>query len=122
VILVTLAAWVAGVLVTAALGLNTPFIVSISAVVLCLLPALATLVLAEKARSWPPHVQIAVLLGGTGIRMIAVAVAAVVLARSVAALDVETGFMRWVVGFYFVTLAAEAYVVARSYSVPRAKS
>ena len=122
IILVTLAAWLAAVLVTPALELAAPYVVSVSALVVCLLPALATLLLAEKARLWPPHIQVAVLLGGTGIRIFVVASVAIVLTRSVAVLQADTGFIGWVIGFYLVTLAAEAYVVARSYSVPPAKA
>ena len=122
VLLVTLAAWLAAVLVTPALGLATPYVVSVSAMVLCLASALGTLILSEKAKRWPPHIQVAVLLGSTGLRLFGVVVAAVVLTRSVPTLAAETGFVTWVIGFYLVTLAAEAYVLAKSYSVPQVKS
>jgi hypothetical protein len=122
VIVITLAGWLAAVSVAPLLGWQTPYLVSVSAMVLCLVPAIVTLVLAERARRWPQHVQVAVLLGGTGIRMLVVAVAAIVLSRAVAALALETGFIGWVIGFYLVTLAVEAYIVARCYSAPAGSS
>ena len=122
VIVIALAAWVAAVAIAPALGWDAPYVVSVSAMTLCLVPVIATLVLAERARRWPPHLQATVLLGGTGIRMLFVAVGAIVLSRAVAALALETGFIGWVIGFYLMTLAVEAYILARCYSAPAGSS
>jgi hypothetical protein len=122
IVFVTFAAWAAAALVAPVLGVGVPAVVSLSAVVLSLVPAIGTLVLSERARQWPPHIQITVLLGCTGIRMMAVVVAAIVLSRTVPVLEAEPRFLGWVILFYLVTLAGEAYVVARLYAKPTAQA
>lgn len=79
-----------------------------TAFLLCVIPATATLFWCFKAQeSSPQHLLLAV-LGGTGIRMFFVLIAAFSLRQSVAYFkNYGTLYWIWILAFYFITLALE---------------
>jgi hypothetical protein len=81
------------------------------ALAICLVPAAGTLAWSLWGRRQPPTQQMIVILGGTGIRMAAVFVAAVVLSQRVDYFRREPGFWTWVLVFYLVTLGLEVTVL-----------
>ena len=83
--------------------------VSAVAAVLCLVPAAATFVWAAWAYRQPIEKQLAMVLGGTGVRLFVVLGGAYALNSSVPYLrEHETpGFLAWVLVFYLFTLMLE---------------
>jgi hypothetical protein len=78
-----------------------------TAVLLCLVPAVATLVWAGYANKQGPREQLTVVLGSTGLRLFGVALAAMALRRLVPFYREEDGFWTWLIVSYLVVLALE---------------
>ncbi|HEV3257562.1 MAG TPA: hypothetical protein VG013_11820 [Gemmataceae bacterium] len=78
-----------------------------TALLLCLLPAVVTLVWAGWALEKAPEQQLALVLGGTGLRLFVVLAAAWVLVQSVPYYREHGGFWNWLVVCYLFTLAME---------------
>jgi predicted neutral ceramidase superfamily lipid hydrolase len=108
----TLAVWaVLAVAAWFALGRMAVF-QSLVAALICLLPTTATLIWGHLANRRSPEQQLALVLGGTGVRMLAV------LALGVAAYYVipdfrAMAFWIWVLVFYLITLTVEMSMLVR---------
>ena len=88
------------------------FVGSLVALSLCALPMLATMLWAEWAFGQSPESQLAATLGGSGIRMAFVALAGIVLSRSVPMFE-HPAFLMAVVGYYLATLTLEVVLLVR---------
>ncbi|HEV3120165.1 MAG TPA: hypothetical protein VGY58_24100 [Gemmataceae bacterium] len=82
---------------------------------LCLIPALVTLVWSRWALRSTPEQQLLAVMGGTGLRMIFAAGAGIAMFL-LSDYFHEPGFLIWVVVFYLVTLALEVSLVLGEYS------
>jgi hypothetical protein len=82
---------------------------------LCLAPAVATLLWSRWALQSSAEQQLLAILGGTGLRMVFAAGAGIAL-FSLSDYFHEPGFLIWVVAFYLVTLALEVSLVLGEYS------
>jgi hypothetical protein len=78
-----------------------------TAVLLCLLPAVATLLWAGSALKGDPQQQLLMVLGGTGLRLFGVLLAALALHAYVPFYREQDGFWAWLVVSYLVVLALE---------------
>jgi len=78
-----------------------------TALLLCLVPGIATLLWASWAEQQDVGQQLTVLLGGTGIRLFGVAVVALYLYMHVPFYRHQDGFLIWLVVCYLFTLALE---------------
>jgi len=88
----------------------------------CLVPATATLLWSEWAMTWSPQQQVTAVLGGSGLRLLVVGVAAFALFQQVPFLHAEEShFWNWVLAFYLVTLALEVVVLLWAQSGRRHK-
>jgi len=81
-----------------------------TALLLCLIPAAATLVWADRSMGRPEH-QMVVLLGGTGVRLFVVLTAALALQSWVAYFQEQPAFWMWLLLFYVATLALELTLI-----------
>jgi len=99
---------------------------SAAALGLCLVPAVLTLLWAGWAYSQPADKQLTMVLGGTGVRLLAVAGGAFALVQFVPYFRNQTqpgpGFLTWLLVFYPVTLAMETVLVVVSPRAERAPS
>lgn len=80
------------------------------AMVLCLVPTSLTLLWAGWANRQSPEHQLAMVLGGTGLRMLAVLGGALAIYLLVPYFQQPT-FWVWVIVFYLVTLALEIVLI-----------
>jgi hypothetical protein len=87
-------------------GGDTALTWSGTALLLCLIPAAATLAWAHWSLGGSPEQQLTLILGGTGLRLFFVLGAALVLTRLVPHYQ-GLGFWIWLVVFYFFTLALD---------------
>lgn len=105
-------AWLGLTLSAAALDDDHHWLPSTVAVVLCLVPAIGTTVLATVTEHRSPVEAIGAVLAAPLIRLIVVMVGGFVLWRAVPAFRGEpVRFWGWVLGFYLVTLVAETAVL-----------
>ena len=88
---------------------------SATAFLLCLLPAVATMLWAHWALNQSPEHQLATILGGTGVRMFFVLGVGLLLTSQVAYFQ-RQGFWMWLLVFYLVILTLEMILVAGSRS------
>jgi hypothetical protein len=89
------------------------------AALLCLIPAVATLVWSKRALHGAPEQQLLAVMGGTGLRMMFAAGIGMAL-YLLSEYFHERSFLIWVVVFYLVTLALEVSLLLRSYSAVKA--
>jgi len=82
-----------------------------TAMLLCLLPGLATLAWAASAFRGAPDQQLTMVLGATGARMFGVLLIALLLYQNVPLFRIEGGFLVWLMVFYLFTLALEMYLL-----------
>jgi hypothetical protein len=90
------------------------------AVLLCLIPALLTLVWVGRTLRHDPQQAGLLALGASGVRMFAVLVAAVLLYTQVPLFH-EAGFLFWVLAAYLYTLAVEIVLLVRGTPAVREK-
>lgn len=83
------------------------------ALALCFLPMTGSMIWLALAHGGSPDKQLVAAMGGSGLRLVFVLVAGVLLHRNVALLS-EDRFLLWVVFFYLTTLALEIVIVVRS--------
>jgi hypothetical protein len=120
-----LAAWVAGAWLLLAVPAywfwgDEAVVQAAVAAGLCLLPALATLAWATWTAGRSPEHQLAMALGGTGVRLGVVLCGGLAIYFLVPGFR-QVGFWIWVVVFYVVTLALEiGLIVARLSAAVRA--
>lgn len=108
--------WIVTAIPAYYLGDETALMFAGVAVVLCLTPAVLTLVWAGRAIKGSAEQQLAAALGGMAVRMVVVVVGGMAFFHGV------PGFMRgrfwfWVIGFYLVILAVEINLVVARRSV-----
>ena len=105
-VVATLALWVATVYPAYRLGGPDLAVQGTVAMLLCLIPAAATLAWGLRAQTRPPEAQLAAMLGGTGVRMAVVLGAGYLLYTWVPELH-ALEFWAWLVVYYLATLALE---------------
>ena len=82
-----------------------------AALLLCLVPAVLTLIWAGWARERSPDQQMIAMLGGTGVRMFLVLAGALVLTQFIPYFQEQNGFWAWLLVFYLFTLAFEVVLL-----------
>jgi hypothetical protein len=82
-------------------------LVSATAMLICLVPAGLTMTWVNWSLDRFPEQQVAIVLGGTGVRMICVLVAGLALASGLPFLQGRQDFWVWVLVAYLFTLALE---------------
>jgi hypothetical protein len=80
------------------------------ALALCLVPTAATLLWAGWALDQSPEQQLGLVLGGTGVRMVFVLGAGLLLNSFVPYFQ-RQGFWLWILGFYLLTLFLEMVLI-----------
>jgi hypothetical protein len=108
----SLLAWAALTYPARLWGGETALVYSTVAVALCLVPTAATMLWAGWAFRQSPEQQLAMLLGGTGVRMGVVLGAGLVL-TSFVPLFGQPSFWLWLLAFYLITLTLEVVLVVR---------
>lgn len=89
------------------LGGELTYVYSGTAMLLCLVPAVLTMLWANSSAHLDPGHHSLIILGGTSVRMFGVLIVAFLLHRNVALYREEGGFLLWLVVFYMFTLAVE---------------
>jgi hypothetical protein len=102
------------------LGGTTAVVYAVVACLLCLVPAVGTMVFAELAFRGKPQQQHLAFLGGAALRMMFVAVAAILLYSRVPFFQQQDGFILWVCVFYLAVLALETGLLASALAARRA--
>jgi len=87
-------------------GGDHALVYSATAVALCLVPAILTMVWIELA-AFGPEQKMTAALGGTGLRMAFVLGGALLLQHSVPYFREQDGFLLWILVIYLVTLTLE---------------
>jgi hypothetical protein len=108
----TLAVWAVAYVPARFLGDQKVVAYSLVAMVICLIPAVLTLVWAYKVLSRSPAQAMLVATGGTGIRMMFVLGAGLVLNQAVPYFE-HISFWFWIAGFYALTLGLETYLLRK---------
>jgi hypothetical protein len=93
------------------LGGEWTYVYSGTAMLLCLVPAVLTLLWATRVAARDPQQVPLAVLGGTGVRMFGVLLVALLLVQKVPLYREEGGFLLWLVVFYLFTLAAEMHLL-----------
>jgi hypothetical protein len=105
-ILGSLAVWLVALYPAQVLGGRTALVYCTVALGLCLVPTVVSLALVSRAARWPPEYRLAIILGGTGVRMALVLGVGLVLNRCVDGFD-RPSFWVWLLVFYLTTLTLE---------------
>lgn len=92
------------------------YLYSGTAALLCLVPAIVTLLWIRWSTKTDPQQMPIVVLGATGIRLFGVLLAAFLLLQSVPVFRQEPGFLYWLIVFYLFTLALEMYLLVSGHS------
>ncbi len=108
----SLGLWLALAYPTRLLWGDLALLQSAAAALICLVPAVLTFLWSQRSLSGPPEQQMAAILGGTTVRLLAVLGVAVTLFLMVPAFA-GVGFFVWIVVFYLVTLALEVVLLLR---------
>jgi hypothetical protein len=111
-ILIGLTAWVVAAYPAFVLGGEAALIHSAVALALCLVPAAATLLWATGGGTRAPEQQLALVLGGTGLRM-GVALGVGLLLYLFVPLFAQSAFWVWLLVFYLLTLTVEVVLVVK---------
>jgi threonine/homoserine/homoserine lactone efflux protein len=93
------------------LGGELTYVYSGTALLMCLIPGVVTLVWAGWSARHDPQQLPLVVLGATGVRMFGVLIAAWLLVQNVPLYREEGGFLYWLIVCYLFTLALEMYVL-----------
>jgi hypothetical protein len=91
---------------------------SATSLLLCLLPAVATLVWLDATARKDPSQVLLVVLGATGVRMFFVLVAGILLLFTVPLYREQSGFLMWLLVSYLFTLALEMTLLLKGWSRP----
>jgi hypothetical protein len=95
---------------------------SLAAMLLCLIPTTLTLLWSSWGLKQTPDQQLAVVLGGTGIRMFFVLGLGLLLSQSVPLLrERQIIFWVWLLIYYLATLALEMVLLVRAQALTRAQ-
>jgi hypothetical protein len=106
----TLAAWLAVLLPARLLGGDQAVIFSLTAAVLCLAPATATLIWACLTWGRSPSQQFKIMVGGTGLRVCFVMATGLLIYQFVLYFH-QVAFWVWIPVFYLITLGLETALV-----------
>lgn len=93
------------------LGGELTYVYSGTALGLCLIPGIATLLWANWAARQDPEQFPITVLGATGVRLFGVLIVAFLLIQNVPLYRQEEGFLYWLVVCYSFTLALEMYLL-----------
>lgn len=116
---VTLGAWVLLAVPYALFFEGTPLVVTAAAALVCLVPAVLTLFIADRLRERPPEEKIVIVLVSTFLRMgLAIGGGVLLYVLAPAIRDKAGDFVAWGIVFYLVTLAAETGLLVRDSSRP----
>ena len=107
-----LAAWLLAAVPARWLGGDEALLHSGVAFLLCLVPTALTLAWCHLALARSPEQQLLAVLGGSGVRMVLVIAAALVLFHATEAFH-HRKFLLWVIAAYLVTLTLEVVLVTR---------
>lgn len=99
-------------------GGELTYLYSGTALLLCLVPGLLTLVWANWTAGKDPQQLPMVVLGATGVRLFGVLAVAFLLVQNVPLYREEGGFLYWLVVCYLFTLALEMYLLLSGRSRP----
>jgi hypothetical protein len=88
-------------------GGDAAIIFSGTALLICLVPAVGTLLWASRGLQKHPEQQLMMILGGTGLRMFFVLGVALLISLAVPYYQGQTSFWIWLLVFYLITLALE---------------
>jgi hypothetical protein len=88
-------------------GGDAAIIFSGTALLLCLVPAVGTLIWATWSLRKHSEQQLMMILGGTGLRMFFVLGVGLLISLAVPYYQEQTGFWIWLLVFYLITLALE---------------
>ncbi len=95
-------------------GGNLALIYSGTAMLLCLVPGVVTLLWAGWFAGTNPQQLVLVALGSTGVRLFGVALAGLLLAQMVPLYQEQNGFLVWLLVFYLFTLTLEMVLLLRT--------
>ncbi len=109
-------AWVAAAYPAYRLGGETEFIYSAVAFALCLMPAVATYLLARLSFGGTREERLIYTMLGTGLRMFVV-LGVVLVLHLVTDYFRPTSFAMWVLGFYLLTLTLEVVLLVQEQAV-----
>jgi hypothetical protein len=101
-------------------GGDAALVYSGTALLLCLVPAALTLAWAGRALQGTPDQQLALVLGGTGLRLFLVLGAAWLLYEFVPYYREHAGFWVWLLVCYLFTLALDLALMLAGRPAPRA--
>jgi hypothetical protein len=100
--------WLLLALPARALGVGDGVVLgTLALALLCLVPAVLTLILADRIAASAPEQRLLITLGSTGFRMFVVLGVAWALHRNVPFFEELPGYWMWLVVFYLFTLALE---------------
>jgi hypothetical protein len=88
-------------------GGDGAIIFSGTALLICLVPAVGTLLWASRGLQKHPEQQLMMILGGTGLRVFFVLGVALLISLAVPYYQGQTSFWIWLLVFYLITLALE---------------
>ena len=88
-------------------GGDAAIIFSGTALLICLVPAVGTLLWASRGLQKHPEQQLMMILGGTGLRVFFVLGVALLISLAVPYYQGQTSFWIWLLVFYLITLALE---------------
>ena len=88
-------------------GADAAIIFSGTALLICLVPAVGTLLWVMWGLQWHPEQQPTMILGSTGLRLFFVLAVALLISQVVPYYQEQTGFWIWLLVFYLITLALE---------------
>jgi hypothetical protein len=103
-------------------GGDAALVYSGTALLLCLVPAVLTLLWADSALKGPIDQQLVFVMGSTGMRMFVVLGSAWALYASVPYYQAHAGFWVWVLVGYLFTLALDLVLLTSSRPAPESKS
>jgi hypothetical protein len=99
-------------------GDNLTYVYSGTAMLLCLIPGIFTLLWAGRAESSNPQQMPIVLLAATGVRMFGVLIAGFLLTQLVPLYHDRENFLIWLLVCYLFTLALEMTLLLKGRSRP----
>jgi hypothetical protein len=92
-------------------GGDAAVVYSLSAVAICLIPTVGTLYWGTRTVDGPAEQQLALVMGGTGVRMFFVLLAGLALYKLVPYYEAHEGFWIWLLVFYLFTLGLEMFLL-----------
>jgi hypothetical protein len=95
-------------------GGNLALVYSVTALLLCLVPGVLTLLWVGWTTSKNPQQLVLVALGSTGVRLFGVLLVGLLLVQMVPLYTEQNGFLLWLLVFYLFTLALEMVLLLKA--------